>query len=185
MEYKRPASVLATIKQQNGESLKSYMDPFEAEALLSNNRSDKVFLVLLIAGLRERIDFWMEVQKQDIRTLKAFHKLANGGRARELHRACKIYERYGIVEKEGLLAQIAQPSEEQKGPQVQEPETQQGRANCQVYLLLLAQYSPRRHLFDQQIPLRLWQASEGERGSKQEGPKEMLQVQQRHRPYNQ
>ena len=53
------------------------MDRFEAEALMSNNRSDEVLLVLLIAGLRERTDFWMEVQKQDIQTLTTFHKLAN------------------------------------------------------------------------------------------------------------
>ncbi|XP_074323878.1 uncharacterized protein LOC141660794 [Apium graveolens] len=65
VKYTPPVTMLANVKQKEGESLTSYFKRFNAESTLVRGATDETLKILLIAGLRVGTDFWKHLQGND------------------------------------------------------------------------------------------------------------------------
>ncbi|XP_074355656.1 uncharacterized protein LOC141695297 [Apium graveolens] len=65
VKYTPPVTMLANVKQKEGESLTSYFKRFNAESTLVRGATDETLKILLIAGLRVGTDFWKHLQGKD------------------------------------------------------------------------------------------------------------------------
>ncbi|XP_074342822.1 uncharacterized protein LOC141680517 [Apium graveolens] len=65
VKYTPTVTMLANVKQKEGEILTSYFKRFNAESTLVNDAIDETLKILLIAGLRVRTDFWKHLQGKD------------------------------------------------------------------------------------------------------------------------
>ncbi|XP_074359969.1 uncharacterized protein LOC141700091 [Apium graveolens] len=65
VKYTPPVTMLANVKQKEGESMTSYFKRFNAESTLVRGATDETLKILLIAGLRVGTDFWKHLQGKD------------------------------------------------------------------------------------------------------------------------
>ncbi|XP_074351855.1 uncharacterized protein LOC141691003 [Apium graveolens] len=65
VKYTPPVTILANVKQKEGESLTSYFKRFNAKSTLVRGATDETLKILLIAGLRVGTDFWKHLQGKD------------------------------------------------------------------------------------------------------------------------
>ncbi|XP_074342007.1 uncharacterized protein LOC141679404 [Apium graveolens] len=65
VKYTPPVTILANVKQKEGESLTLYFKRFNAESTLVRGATDEILKILLIDGLHVGTDLWKHLQGKD------------------------------------------------------------------------------------------------------------------------